>query len=57
MTLLRAVWLFSHFCLQGKTVKRVMKHLYPSYRKEKNGKSKIDIDFQFLILNCKLNDE
>ena len=47
--------LFSHFCLQGKTVKRVMKHVYPLYRKKKNGKSKIDIDFQFLFLNWKVN--
>ena len=32
-----------------------MKHVYPLYRKNKNRKSKIDIDFQFLILNWKLN--
>ena len=32
-----------------------MKHVYPLYREKKNGKSKIDIDFQFGILNWKLN--
>ena len=28
-----------------------MKHVYPLYRKKKNGKSKIDIDFQFLFFS------
>ena len=32
-----------------------MKHVYPLHRKKKNGKSKINIEFQFLILNWKLN--
>ena len=42
--------LFSHICLQGKTLKRVMKHVYPLYRKKKIGKSKIDIDFNACTL-------
>ena len=32
-----------------------MKPVYPFFRKKKIGKSKIDIDFQFLFLNWKLN--
>ena len=35
--------------------KTIMKHVYPLRRKKKIGKSKIDIDFQFSILNWKLN--
>ena len=31
-----------------------MKHVYPSYRKKKNGKSKIDIDFQFFNFELKI---
>ena len=32
-----------------------MKHVYPLYREKKIGKSKIDINFQFLFMNWKLN--
>ena len=31
-----------------------MKHVYPLYRKEKNGKSKIDIDLQFFNFELKI---
>ena len=43
--------LFSHICFKGKTLKKVMKRVYPLYRKKEIGKSKIDIDFQFLFMN------
>ena len=47
--------LFSHFCLQGENGKKSYETCLPLIQGEKNGKSKIDIDFQFGILNWKLN--
>ena len=48
------VFIFS-FLFTGENGKTIMKPVYPLCRKKKIGKSKIDIDFQFLILNWKLN--
>ena len=48
------VFIFS-FLFTGEKGKTIMKPVYPLSRKKKIGKSKIDIDFQFLILNWKLN--
>ena len=44
------VFIFS-FLFTGEKGKTIMKPVYPLSRKKKIGKSKIDIDFQFLILN------
>ena len=38
------------FLPTGENGKTIMKPVYPLCRKKKIGKSKIDIDFQFLIL-------
>ena len=46
--------LFSHFCLRGKTVKQLWNLFIHYAGRKKIGKSKIDIDFQFLLLNWKL---
>ena len=44
------VFIFS-FLFTGENDKTIMKPVYPLCRKKKIGKSKIDIDFQFLISN------
>jgi len=44
------MFIFS-FLFTGENGKTIMKPVYPLCRKKKIGKSKIDIDFQFLILN------
>ena len=48
------MFIFS-FLFTGENSKTIMKPVYPLPRKKKIGKSKIDIDFQFLTLNWKLN--
>ena len=48
------MFIFS-FLFTGENGKTIMKPVYLLRRKNKIGKSKIDIDFQFLILNSKLN--
>ena len=44
------MFIFS-FLFTGENGKTIMKPVYSLCRKKKIGKSKIDIDFQFLILN------
>ena len=48
------MFIFS-FLFTGENGKTIMKPVYLLRTKNKIGKSKIDIDFQFLILNWKLN--
>ena len=50
------VFIFSYLFTGENGKKKVTKHVHPLYRKKKNGKSKIDIDLQFLFFLLKLNE-
>ena len=47
------MFIFSYF-LQGRTVEKVMKHVYSLYRKKKIGTSKIDSQFSTFVYELKM---